>query len=240
MELDNKELSFLMGRRLKELRESRGLSQEKLRAELHKKYNSADDGKKEYAKKRNKDSIISKDTLIKYEKTDGLAPNPYANGGMNVEYVRYFADFYGVSADYLIGLSDIASADTSIQAICKSSSIPEWIVKNFMTFANSPCVRYILELLFSVPVDEIEQFAKKCIRYSQYKNTVLPAAEKYKKDTENLNVKINVEVNGEKGIEVPLNRLDEYIKYFDFELGAIFTDFLQQSEKYREKNIYAK
>lgn len=239
MKLDNKELSFLMGKRLKELREKMGLSQEKLRAELHEKYNSADDGKKEYAKKRNKGSIISKDSLIKYEKTDEFVPDPYANGGMNVEYVRYFADFYGVSADYLIGLSDIASADTSIQAICKSSSIPEWIVKNFMTFANSPCVRYILELLFSVPIDEIEQFANKCIIYSQYRNTVLPIAEKYRKDTENPNVKINIEVNGEKGAEVPLNKLDEYIKYFDFELGATFTNFLQQSERYREKNIYA-
>lgn len=91
--MDINNLSLTMGKRLKDEREKCGLSHEKLRAALLEKYGVE----------------ISKDSLINYEVSDENHTKKYKNNGMRVEYLRYFADFYGVSADWLLGLSNLRS-----------------------------------------------------------------------------------------------------------------------------------
>lgn len=83
--MDKNGLSVLMAQRLKALREEKHLSHEKLSRLISEKY----------------EIKISKDSLINYEKTF-----PIQNEGMSVKYLRCFADLYGVSTDYLLGLSE--------------------------------------------------------------------------------------------------------------------------------------
>lgn len=101
--------SFIMAARLKQLRESRGLSHESLSNALFKQY-----GVK-----------VSTDSLINYEVSNPHHARAYKNQGMRVEYLRCFADFYQVSADYLIGISDVKSQDSSISTIVKSTGLSE-------------------------------------------------------------------------------------------------------------------
>ena len=77
--------------------------------------------------------IISKDSLQKYESTEPKSANIRANNGMKVEYLRYFADFYGVSADYLLGLSDVATRNETIQGINEKTGLWEDAITRLMT-----------------------------------------------------------------------------------------------------------
>lgn len=89
--------TYTMAERLKDLRKSRKLSHAGLSEALRNEY----------------DIKISKDVLIAYE-----APQHHvregANNGMSARYLRCLADFYGVSADYLLGLSNFETRDIEL------------------------------------------------------------------------------------------------------------------------------
>lgn len=95
------EKSFVMAERLKQLREEKGLSHEKLSKALFEQY-----GVK-----------VSSDSLINYEVADSRHTKAYKNQGMRVEYLRYLADYYGVSSDYLLGLSVPKCPDITVRKI---------------------------------------------------------------------------------------------------------------------------
>lgn len=101
--------SFVMAERLRLLRESHKLSLEKLSKTLSEKY-----GLK-----------ISSDSLMNYEFSKGGHNKTYKNLGMRVEYLYCLADFYGVSTDYILGISDVKSPDPSLQAVVEYTGIPE-------------------------------------------------------------------------------------------------------------------
>lgn len=109
--MDSKALSLVMAKRLKELRIGKGqegkpgLSHSKLGEELSKKYGDGET------------PIISKDSLQNYEVSDPIHSKAYTNNGMKVEYLRFFADFYGVSADYLLGFSDVPTVNETLRDI---------------------------------------------------------------------------------------------------------------------------
>lgn len=98
-----------MAERLKQLREGRGLSHDKLSKALADQY-----GVK-----------ISPDSLINYEVADANHTKAYKNQGMRVEYLRCLADFYQVSADYLLGLSPNPTNDKDLDAVCKYTGLSE-------------------------------------------------------------------------------------------------------------------
>lgn len=107
--MDRKEQSFEVARRLKELRTAKKLSHAKLSAELLRIYGIK----------------ISRASLMNYEIDDEYhsRAESCANLKMNAEYLNCFADFYGVSTDYLLGRSDAKTADTDIQAACKTTGL---------------------------------------------------------------------------------------------------------------------
>lgn len=131
--MDIKKLSLTMGKRLKDERERRGLSHEKLRLALMEKYGIE----------------ISKDSLINYEVSDEHHTKACKNNGMRVEYLRYFADFYGVSADYLMGISDFRGFVENEQS-AQSLGIPESFVRFLMFVKKTASDRQFetLKLLF--------------------------------------------------------------------------------------------
>lgn len=105
----DKSKSLIMAQRLKELRNEKGLSHESLRKALMEKYGID----------------ISVDSLKNYEVSKVPHVKAYKNDGMRVEYLRCLADFYNVSADYILGISEIKSSDRGIQAIIKNTGLSE-------------------------------------------------------------------------------------------------------------------
>ena len=95
-----------MADRLKRLRESRNLSHDRLSQTIAEQY-------KEYG------VSISRDSLINYEKANDK------NLGMRAECLRCLADFYGVSTDYLLGISDEKTPDTNARAVIAYTGLSE-------------------------------------------------------------------------------------------------------------------
>ena len=110
------ETSTIMAERLKALRESRGLSHEKLSIAISQQYG---DNTEPSEDKR----LISRDSLINYEKASGK------NLGMRAEHLMRLANFYGVSTDYLIGLTDKKTPDTTAQGVIDYTGLSEENVK---------------------------------------------------------------------------------------------------------------
>lgn len=107
-------------RRLKALRDEKELSHQKL-SEI---------------------TEINKQSLINYEragKEDGseYATRADAFGGMSVNNAVALAKTFGVSTDYLLGLSDVKSPDADIQAICTYTGLSEKAVKQLHENQNS-------------------------------------------------------------------------------------------------------
>ncbi len=118
MSIESKK-SFIMAERLKRLREEKGLSHDKLSKALFENY-----GVK-----------ISSDSLINYEVTNENHTKAYKNQGMRVEYLRCFADFYGVSADYILGQID---DPCRISSAIDDLGLTEDVVKWFARIKDSP------------------------------------------------------------------------------------------------------
>lgn len=136
--MNEKKQSFLMAERLKALRESKGLSHVGLKNALFEKYGFE----------------ISRDSLMAYEVQDEYHKKAFANLGASVQIMSTLARFYGVSIDYLMGLSDYPTADVSaaaaakylgfknlqaVEAIKAEADIIEKLVlsKNFSQFADT-------------------------------------------------------------------------------------------------------
>ena len=107
--MDKEQLSLKMGKRLRQLRKKQGLSHEKLQAAIFEKYGVE----------------ISKDSLINYEVSDENHTKRFKNNGMRAEYLRCFSDFYHVSADFLLGLSDVPATDSTTRDICSKTGLSE-------------------------------------------------------------------------------------------------------------------
>ena len=106
----NNERCELIARRLRELRQQKGLSHAKLADILSEKYNIS----------------ISKTSLLSYENTNA-DDSRVGNRRMNVEFLDCLADFYGVSTDYILGRKDISSNDDSTLTICSSTGLSEYV-----------------------------------------------------------------------------------------------------------------
>lgn len=110
----------ITAKRLKECRENKKLSHDKLAQELRNVY-----GLK-----------ISSAVLKNYEVSEEYHAKFTAGFGMNVNYLYTLADFFGVSTDYLLGLSDVPSPSASVQAINKEYGLTEKALNRLSQFNN--------------------------------------------------------------------------------------------------------
>lgn len=125
------EMNMEMAKRLKALRtsyEGHGLSHEKLRQAIKGKYHVD----------------ISKSSLLNYE-AYGNHSKAKSNAGMKVEYLRIFADFYGVSADYILGIRDEATTDVGAQAACEYTGLSEESVSKLHRLKDMCVVQFDFE-----------------------------------------------------------------------------------------------
>ena len=111
--------------RLKRLRESKKLSHDKLSDEIEDRYGVH----------------IDKKTLINYEKAETLSSKPEAVKGMNITRLTALADYYGVSTDYLLGVSDCPSIRKDVKVIQKTLGISPKATKNLISIVESSRTR---------------------------------------------------------------------------------------------------
>jgi|GEM_PF-6160436 hypothetical protein len=106
--------TIIMGERLKLLREEKKLSHVILSKKIKEKYGVN----------------ISKDSLINYEATDVTNLEKIRKkDGMRIEYLRCFSDFYGVSADWILGNTDVRSPEIQFKGICDMTGLSERAVR---------------------------------------------------------------------------------------------------------------
>ena len=107
--MNKQDISFIMGRRLKELREERVLSHDRLKDQLKEKYGIS----------------VSRDSLMAYEISDEKRSkaSKLPNMGMRAETLYFLADFYGVSLDYLLGKTDEQTTDIDVRGICEKTGL---------------------------------------------------------------------------------------------------------------------
>ena len=79
---------------------------------------------------------ISRDSLMSYEISDPYHSKAGKNKGMRVEYLRCLADFYGVSADYILGTSSIRSAIPDMQQAVQYSLLSEKAISTIRGLGN--------------------------------------------------------------------------------------------------------
>ena len=100
-----------MGSRLRALREENRLSYQDLANDLLSKYGIK----------------ISKDSLRDYEISSDFRSKAKSlpNLGMRTEYLFVLADFYGVSTDWLLGISNVMSPNANVKAVCDYTGLSE-------------------------------------------------------------------------------------------------------------------
>lgn len=123
--------SSVMAERLKQLRKAKGLSHDKLSDALANRYGIS----------------ISKDSLMNYEVSNRFHTRKGSNKGMRVEYLRYFSDFYNVSTDYLLGLTDIKATNEDVQAVCRVTGLKEDNIYDLMGLNKPQEAPYLREMV---------------------------------------------------------------------------------------------
>lgn len=124
--------------RLKKLRKGKGLSHKKLSEELEKLGIS-----------------VSDKMLMNYEAAAKQAESGFAYSkantinGMKIETAVGIAEYFKVSVDYLVGRTDIPTAETNVRAICEYTGLSEKAVKNLNE--NSPSRQF--RLVFDNEID---------------------------------------------------------------------------------------
>lgn len=132
--MDPKGLSIEMAKRLKEERQRKKLSHVALSKLLKATYGIE----------------ISKDSLQNYEVSTESHTKSFTNNGMRVEYLRCLADFYDVSTDYLLGLTDIRSRNETVKDIHSKTGLSQAAIVRLMDdreLSDTPYIPFLNQLI---------------------------------------------------------------------------------------------
>ncbi len=91
---------------------------------------------------------VTRQSLSLYEKGERT---------INVEALGKLAEFFNVSADYLLGLSDVKSTEQDIQAACEVTGLSEYAISAFNELKKEPCFDIVDKLFSSCEDYEIEE-----------------------------------------------------------------------------------
>lgn len=134
---------ILTAERLKALREGKKLSHEALADKLSEKYGKS----------------ISRDVLINYEISDQYHSKFNTGFGMRIEYIANLADFYEVSTDYLLGMTDTKSVSEKIKSSCQYTKLSESALEKLHEYVNDPkrtlCIKILSFMLENGHVQRI-------------------------------------------------------------------------------------
>ena len=140
----SKTSSLITAKRLKELREGKKISHMALSRALKEQY----------------DIDISRDSLMCYEVSDPNHTKAFKNEGMRIEYLRCLSEFYNVSSDYLLGLTDDRSRKP---CAADELGLSDLAIESVRRYTNSQ-KKGLTQLL------ENEVFSRVCDGIAQYMN----------------------------------------------------------------------
>lgn len=115
------ERKMMIAQRLRQLRKEAGLTRDGLSKAIEKKSGFS----------------ISKQMFDQYEVLNQENAKWDSVSGMSLEKLYYIADFYGVSTEYVLGLTDIRTKDTELAAVCEYTGLNEEAVRYLHECAKS-------------------------------------------------------------------------------------------------------
>lgn len=67
----------------------------------------------------------------------------------DIEILAKFADYFGVSADYLLGRTDVKTVDKDLQFVCDYTGLDEESIENLQEYKNSLMFSHTIEYLLT-------------------------------------------------------------------------------------------
>lgn len=116
----NDDTSTVISQRIKDLRKERGLSQEKL-----------------YEQLQASGIKISLNSLKYYETTEKHHTKFDQVNGMNIKFLYDLAEFFGVSTDYLLGLTETPTRNEDVQKACTTTGLSEKAVLSLQSMSKT-------------------------------------------------------------------------------------------------------
>ncbi|MCL2838150.1 MAG: helix-turn-helix domain-containing protein [Oscillospiraceae bacterium] len=88
----------------------------------------------------------------------------------DIDVLQNTAEFFGVSADYLLGISDVKNTDTDLQAICKALNLSERAVENLRNTKGKTTDLLLNSDEWNVFIDSISEVlkSKKDVEYKKF------------------------------------------------------------------------
>ncbi|MBQ8264306.1 MAG: hypothetical protein IJY96_06000 [Oscillospiraceae bacterium] len=129
----SKNYGDITAQRLRELRERKGYSHSVLADKFNRMYENLSYTDKDGQKR----SIsLSESALKSFEVGDKPHSKRLAGDGMGIRYLRCLADFYDVSADYLLGLSDFETQDIELAIFQERFGLSDYACEALENFAD--------------------------------------------------------------------------------------------------------
>lgn len=195
---------------------------------------------------------ITRSDLAEYLGVSSVAIGQYYNGDAlpSMDNLIKIAQYFNVSTDYLLGLTDVKSTDADLKAVAEYLCIGEELIKNFNVFktfkdiehkyGEPPTLRYIFSHIF---LDVLcGQFTQCCIwlssgirRKKLYLKAFpdLPLSEKvnYKSDNEMDFPGFEEGSDNDIAIETSFAQNDNDIKLVQLELNSIISQWIEDCIK---------
>jgi len=84
------------------------------------------------------DLKISPDSLMMYEVTNTEHSKFGAIDGMSAKTICALADYYGVNTDYILGRTDIKTADANLRAVCEYTGLAQEAIETIIKVNTAP------------------------------------------------------------------------------------------------------
>ncbi len=128
---------------------------------------------------------------------------------IKIDTLKKMCEYYKISADYVLGLSETKTTDKGVKAICASSNLSEKAAVN-LSKLNAPCAILFINTLLENEPELIEKVGKKLFTFQYAKNVIVPNLKKHPKGK---GIKLSATLNGEKMPEIPLEDAEDYARF---------------------------
>ncbi len=160
------------------------------------------------------------------------ALSSYENGSrkMDIEILYKFCDLFKVSADYLLGLSEVTSLDNKVQAACEVTGLNETAIEKLIAYYKDSILPECLSTLSNIISNEIFfNVMEELWNYGE-----LSLQTEYIKEVSDKIYEISN--NQDYSIDLRENFMIKFANYFNLSAEKIYCDSSYRKEK--EENLF--